>query len=204
MKSKDKKNISYHLNEYDFKKLKLKFLDKDEIKIFSSLCQDGIFSKDEIIYNKIDKVLIATFSRFCWELVEKKIKGVNEIVPVNIQTEPHPGFPTDLQAQFMSLMCIANGKSVIEENIFENRFMHVPELSKMRASIKIDGNKAIVDGLKQLQAASVKATDLRASMSLIAASLNANGESVVNDLSHLKRGYENFEEKLFNIGAHIR
>ena len=74
MKSKDKKNISDHLNEYDFKKLKLKFLDKDEIKIFSSLCQDGIFSRDEIIYNKIDKVLIATFSRFCWEFVEKKIK----------------------------------------------------------------------------------------------------------------------------------
>ena len=133
-----------------------------------------------------------------------KIKGVSEIVSVDIQTEPHPGFPTDLQAQFMSLMCIANGKSVIEENIFENRFMHVPELSKMKASIKIDGNKAIVDGVKQLQGASVKATDLRASMSLIAASLNANGESVVNDLSHLKRGYENFEEKLFNIGAHIR
>ena len=133
-----------------------------------------------------------------------KIKGVSEIVPVDIQTEPHPGFPTDLQAQFMSLMCIANGKSVIEENIFENRFMHVPELSKMKASIKIDGNKAIVDGVKRLQGASVKATDLRASMSLIAAGLNANGESIVNDLSHLKRGYENFEEKLFNIGANIR
>ena len=82
--------------------------------------------------------------------------------------------------------------------------MHVPELFKMRASINIDGNKAIVDGVNQLQGASVKATDLRASMSLIAASLNANGECVVNDLSHLKRGYENFEEKLFNIGAHIR
>ena len=133
-----------------------------------------------------------------------KVKGVSEIKSVNIQTEPHPGFPTDLQAQFMSLMCIANGKSVIEENIFENRFMHVPELSKMKASIKINGNKAVVNGLKQLHGASVKATDLRASMSLIAASLNANGESVVNDLSHLKRGYENFEEKLFNIGANIR
>ena len=104
----------------------------------------------------------------------------------------------------MSLMCIANGKSVIEENIFENRFMHIPELSKMKASIKIDGNKAMVNGLKQLQGASVKATDLRASMSLIAAGLNANGESIVNDLSHLKRGYENFEEKLLNIGANIK
>ena len=173
MKFEDKKNISEHLDEYDFKKLKLKFLDKDEIKIFSTLCQDGIFSIDEII-------------------------------PVNINTKPHPGFPTDLQAQFMSLMCIANGKSVIEENIFENRFMHVPELSKMKASIEIDGNKATVNGLKQLQGASVKATDLRASMSLIAAGLNANGESIINDLSHLKRGYENFEEKLFNIGANIR
>ncbi len=133
-----------------------------------------------------------------------KVRGVSKINSVNIQTEPHPGFPTDLQAQFMSLMCIANGKSVIEENIFENRFMHIPELSKMKASIKIDGNKAMVNGLKQLQGASVKATDLRASMSLIAAGLNANGESIINDLSHLKRGYENFEEKLFNIGANIR
>ena len=133
-----------------------------------------------------------------------KVRGVSKINSVNIQTEPHPGFPTDLQAQFMSLMCIANGKSVIEENIFENRFMHVPELYKMKASLKIDGNKTIVNGVKQLQGASVKATDLRASMSLIAASLNANGESVINDLSHLKRGYENFEEKLFNIGANIR
>ena len=133
-----------------------------------------------------------------------KVKGISEINAVNIHTEPHPGFPTDLQAQFMSLMCIANGKSIIEEKIFENRFMHVPELSKMKASIKIDGNKAIVNGLNQLKGASVKATDLRASMSLIAASLSANGESIVNDLSHLKRGYENFEEKLFNIGANIR
>ena len=133
------------------------------------------------------------------------IKGPKKIKNVKfLKTKEYPSFPTDLQAQFMSLMCIANGKSVIEENIFENRFMHVPELSKMKASIKIDGNKAFIDGLKQLQGASVKATDLRASMSLIAASLNANGESVVNHLSHLKRGYENFEEKLFNIGAHIR
>ena len=82
--------------------------------------------------------------------------------------------------------------------------MHVPELSKMKASIIINGNKAIVNGFNQLQGASVKATDLRASMSLIAASLNANGESIVNDLSHLKRGYENFEEKLFKIGANIK
>ncbi len=133
-----------------------------------------------------------------------KIKGIEEINPVDIKTEPHPGFPTDLQAQFMSLMSIANGRSVIEENIFENRFMHVPELCKMNASIKINGNKAIVNGIKQFQASSVKATDLRASMSLIAASLNANGESIVNDLSHLKRGYENFEDKLFNLGANIK
>ncbi len=133
-----------------------------------------------------------------------KVKGVNKINSVNIHTEPHPGFPTDLQAQFMSLMCVANGKSIIKENIFENRFMHVPELCKMKASIKIEGSIAIIDGLKQLHGASVKATDLRASMSLIAASLNAKGESIVNDLSHLKRGYENFEEKLFNIGANIR
>ena len=132
------------------------------------------------------------------------IKGSYKINSVNIKTEPHPGFPTDLQAQFMSLMSIANGCSVIEENIFENRFMHVPELCKMDASIKVNGNKAIVSGVQQLNGSSVKATDLRASMSLIAASLNAKGKSIVNDLSHLKRGYENFEDKLFNLGANLK
>ena len=182
---------NYQYDNFFSEEDKIKYEIQSNFKI-----QNEITNSYDLILN--DKYKVEVYNNTV------KVKGVNEINSVNIQTKPHPGFPTDLQAQFMSLMCIANGKSVIEENIFENRFMHIPELSKMKASIKIDGNKATVNGLKQLQGASVKATDLRASMSLIAAGLNANGESIVNDLSHLKRGYENFEEKLFNIGANIR
>ena len=131
------------------------------------------------------------------------IEGNPKINSVNIETKPHPGFPTDLQAQFMSLMSIANGRSIIKENIFENRFMHVPELKKMNANILLKNNMAIVNGIEQLSPAILRATDLRASMSLIAASLNAKGKSEVHDLSHLKRGYENFENKLSNLGANI-
>ena len=119
MKSKDKKNISDHLNEYDFKKLKLKFLDKDEIKIFSSLCQDGIFSKDEIIYNKIDKVLIATFSRFCWELVEKKIKEktfyrvVSGLRICNINTIDYINKDKIISSKFINLLSVDNHENEI-------------------------------------------------------------------------------------------
>ena len=131
------------------------------------------------------------------------LEGNPKINSVNIETKPHPGFPTDLQAQFMSLMSIANGRSIIKENIFENRFMHVPELKKMNANILLKNNMAIVNGIEQLSPAILRATDLRASMSLIAASLNAKGKSEVHDLSHLKEGYENFENKLSNLGANI-
>ena len=119
MKSKDKNNITDHLNEYDFKKLKLKFLDKDEIKIFSSLCQDGIFSRDEIIYNKIDKVLIATFSRFCWEFVEKKIKDktfyrvVSGIRICNINTINYINKDKIISSKFINLLSVENLKNEI-------------------------------------------------------------------------------------------
>ena len=122
MKSKDKKNISDHLNEYDFKKLKLKFLDKDEIKIFSSLCQDGIFSRDEIIYNKIDKVLIATFSRFCWEFVEKKIKDktfyrvVSGIRICNVNTINYINKDKIISSKFINLLSVDNHKTEIMLN----------------------------------------------------------------------------------------
>ena len=122
---------------------------------------------------------------------------------VDISTEPHPGFPTDLQAQFMSLMCLAHGKSVIQENIFENRFQHVPELKKMGASIIVDNNKAFIEGKKHLLPAKLKATDLRASMCLILACLATEGKSEIYELEHLKRGYENIEKKLSKIGAEI-
>lgn len=122
------------------------------------------------------------------------------IKPVNIITEPYPGFPTDMQAQFMALMCIADGESVLKENIFENRFMHVSELHRMGADIKIEGNIAIING-SDLKGAQVMATDLRASVSLVLAALVATGETVLNRVYHIDRGYERVEEKFSGIGA---
>ena len=122
---------------------------------------------------------------------------------VNVNTQPHPGFPTDLQAQFMALMSIADGTSVIRENIFENRFMHAPELSRLGADIQVRGKEAIVKGVKQLRGAPVMATDLRASVSLVIAGLAAEGETQVNRIYHLDRGFERLEEKLSSCGASI-
>ena len=122
---------------------------------------------------------------------------------VNLSTQPHPGFPTDLQAQFMALMAIADGTSVIRETIFENRFMHAPELSRLGADITVRGQEAIVKGVEHLTAAPVMATDLRASVSLVIAGLAAEGETVVNRIYHLDRGFERLEEKLTACGAHI-
>jgi UDP-N-acetylglucosamine 1-carboxyvinyltransferase len=122
---------------------------------------------------------------------------------VNLSTQPHPGFPTDLQAQFMALMAISDGTSVIRETIFENRFMHAPELSRLGADIAVRGQEAIVKGVKHLTAAPVMATDLRASVSLVIAGLAAEGETVVNRIYHLDRGFERLEEKLTACGAKI-
>ena len=122
---------------------------------------------------------------------------------VDIDTRPHPGFPTDLQAQFMALMTIADGTSTIRENIFENRFMHAPELSRLGANIAVRGNEAIVKGVAKLHGAPVMATDLRASVSLVIAALVADGETVVNRIYHLDRGFERLEEKLGRCGAKI-
>ncbi len=123
---------------------------------------------------------------------------------VNVATEPFPGFPTDLQAQFMALMCTANGTSVLEEHIFENRFMHAPELMRMGAEIDVHGGTATVTGVERLKGAPVMATDLRASVSLILAGLAAEGETVVSRVYHLDRGYERVEEKLGACGATIQ
>ncbi|MEQ1782997.1 MAG: UDP-N-acetylglucosamine 1-carboxyvinyltransferase [Hyphomonadaceae bacterium] len=123
--------------------------------------------------------------------------------PVDVQTQPYPGFPTDLQAQFMALMCIADGTSTIRENIFENRFMHAPELSRLGANITVRGNEAIVRGVPKLHGAPVMATDLRASVSLVIAALVAEGETTVNRIYHLDRGFERLEEKLGRCGAKI-
>ena len=126
--------------------------------------------------------------------------GIN---PVDITTEPFPGFPTDLQAQFMALMTKAKGSSRIVETIFENRFMHVQELARLGAHIRLEGDAAIVDGVKTLNGAPVMATDLRASVSLVIAALAAEGETTVNRVYHLDRGFENLEQKLGQCGAVI-
>jgi UDP-N-acetylglucosamine 1-carboxyvinyltransferase len=124
-------------------------------------------------------------------------------IATDISTEPYPGFPTDLQAQFMALMTTAEGTSHIKENIFENRFMHVPELLRMGADIEVRGDTATVRGVKSLKGAPVMATDLRASVSLVLAGLAAEGETVINRVYHLDRGFECLEEKLSRVGADI-
>ena len=134
----------------------------------------------------------------------KVTRGEGDIRAVDVATQPFPGFPTDLQAQFMALMCIAKGRSVLEENIFENRFMHAPELIRMGARIDVHGGTATVEGVAGLKGAPVMATDLRASVSLILAGLAAEGETIVNRVYHLDRGYEHVEDKLRAVGADIQ
>ena len=133
-----------------------------------------------------------------------RVTGQRSIKPVNIKTLEYPGYPTDMQAQFMSLMTLAEGTSVINETIFENRFTHVAELRRMGANIHIEGRSAIVKGVPKLSAAPVMATDLRASASLILAGLAAEGQTVVSRIYHLDRGYEHIEEKLSALGADIK
>jgi UDP-N-acetylglucosamine 1-carboxyvinyltransferase len=122
---------------------------------------------------------------------------------VDITTDPYPGFPTDLQAQFMALMSVADGASAVTETIFENRFMHVPELDRMGADITVRNSTAVVKGVPQLTGAPVMATDLRASVSLVLAGLAAEGDTILNRVYHLDRGYERLEEKLNACGAKI-
>ena len=131
-------------------------------------------------------------------------KNHNKIYAANIKTSPYPGFPTDLQAQIMALMTISNGKSEIKENIFENRFMHVQELVRMGANIKLDKDRAIIKGVRSLNGANVMATDLRASASLIIAGLVATGTTKISRIYHLDRGFYNLENKLNNCGASIK
>jgi len=133
-----------------------------------------------------------------------RVKGTKKINSIDIKTMPYPGFPTDMQAQFMVLMSVANGFSVIAENIFENRFIHVSELCRMGTDITISGNHAMIKGVTELSGAPVMATDLRASASLILAGLAAKGTTVVSRVYHLDRGYESLEKKLAALGAAIK
>jgi UDP-N-acetylglucosamine 1-carboxyvinyltransferase len=132
------------------------------------------------------------------------VAGHRTIKPVNVTTLEYPGFPTDMQAQIMSLVSLAEGTSVINETIFENRFTHVAELRRMGADIRTDGRTAIIKGVRKLSAAPVMATDLRASASLILAGLAAEGQTVISRIYHLDRGYDNIEQKLSGLGADIK
>ena len=164
----------------------------------------------ELLGGKIDLV-----GAFCEKLdaaginVEETDKGLKvarkngRIRAVDVTTEPFPGFPTDLQAQMMALLCTAEGTSVLEEKIFENRFMHAPELMRMGADIEVHGGTAKVTGVEKLKGAPVMATDLRASVSLILAGLAAEGETRVARVYHLDRGYEHVVRKLSGVGANI-
>jgi UDP-N-acetylglucosamine 1-carboxyvinyltransferase len=133
-----------------------------------------------------------------------RVVGSEVIRPTDIITQPHPGFPTDMQAQLMMLMCLASGTSRITETVFENRFMHVSELNRMGADIHVNGRTATVHGVRRLQGAEVMATDLRASASLVLAGLVAEGITHVRRVYHLDRGYEHIEEKLAPLGANIK
>ncbi|MBM3630955.1 MAG: UDP-N-acetylglucosamine 1-carboxyvinyltransferase, partial [Alphaproteobacteria bacterium] len=175
--------------------------------LIAAAITQGNFKIQNVVPN-ILKTEINTLKKIGAKIKVKKqeihIIGSKKIKNLNIRTAPYPGFPTDLQAQIMVLLCKANKKSFIEENIFENRFMHVAELNRMGAKILTNGNKAIIEGNTKFMAAELMATDLRASVSLILAALTARGKSVINRIYHLDRGYENIEKKLKNVGAKIR
>jgi UDP-N-acetylglucosamine 1-carboxyvinyltransferase len=133
-----------------------------------------------------------------------RVRSGSKLAATDITTEEYPGFPTDMQAQFMALLTQADGDSTVTENIFENRFMHVQELNRMGANITVQGRTATVRGRTQLESAAVMCSDLRASASLVLAALVADGETILDRVYHLDRGYEHFEEKLRGVGAQIR
>ena len=131
------------------------------------------------------------------------IKGYNELKAIDIKTMPYPGFPTDMQAQMMALLCVTPGTSIVTETVFENRFMHATELKRMGANIKIDGRSAIIEGVPKITGSEVNATDLRAGAALVLAALAAEGVTEIGDIYHIDRGYVNIEKKLKGLGANI-
>ncbi len=155
----------------------------------------------------LDTVVDKLMDAGCEITVERdaiRLQAPSRLKAVSLRTAPYPAFPTDMQAQFMAINCIADGVATIRETIFENRFMHVSELARLGADIQIEGNNAIVRGVDRLEGASVMATDLRASASLVIAGLVAQGETLIDRIYHLDRGYERIEEKLARIGASVK
>ena len=194
-----------HLNKVEYAVVSDR-IEAGSFAIASSLTMGNI-EIDNVNPKNLDKflkVLASTGSKV--EVTENSINVSASVrpKPFNIVTEPHPGFPTDLQAQYMALMSIANGETFIKETIFENRFMHVPELMRMGAKISVNNEQAIVTGVRKLKGSKVMASDLRASMCLILGALAASGTSEIDGVFHLDRGYENLEDKLSDLGANIK
>lgn len=165
---------------------------------------------DVLINNVIPEHIKATTAKLLESgaIVEEQADAVRvsrwqEIRPVYIKTLPYPGFPTDMQAQFMAYLCAARGSSIVTESVFENRFMHVNQLLRMGAQITTEGRTAVIRGIPQLSGTTVKATDLRAGAALLIAAMTANGETVIEDSEHIDRGYENIVNRLNNLGAKI-
>jgi len=172
----------------------------------ASAITGGDIIVENVITSHIKPVIAKLRETGCeiWENGDKvRVIGKNSRNAVDVKTLPYPGFPTDMQAQFMSLMSVSKGTSVIIETVFENRFMHVDELKRMGADIKIDGRSAIVQGVDSLTGAQVKATDLRAGAALILAGLIADGQTTIDHVYHIDRGYDGIEKKLTKLGAKI-
>ena len=182
----------------------------DRVEAATYLCA-GIATKGKVTVLGIDESYLTSALNTFRQIGAKvsstpnsvTVEYVGKMNPTDIETKPFPGFPTDMQAQFMSLLCLASGTSKITETIFENRFMHVPELIRLGAKIKIQGNQSIVEGPIQFSGATVMATDLRASASLIIAGLAGKGETFIRRIYHLDRGYEQIEQKFTKLGAQI-
>jgi len=197
----------------------VKFLNQTEYSVMADRIETGTFcvaaalSKGDLEIQNLNPKIISTELSLLKKIGAKiktsenniRIQGPDKIKPLkNIKTKEYPSFPTDLQAQFMVLLCKANGKSIITESIFENRFMHVAELQRLGAKINIKNNKAIIDGNTNFIGAELMSSDLRASVALVLAAIVANGKSVINRIYHLDRGYENIENKLKKIGVKIK
>ncbi|WP_197051380.1 UDP-N-acetylglucosamine 1-carboxyvinyltransferase [Caloranaerobacter azorensis] len=182
----------------------------DRIEAGTFMVAAAITKGDIIVENVVVdhvKSIIAKLKETGAEIIEDgdkiRVIGKKNIKSIDIKTMPYPGFPTDMQAQFMALMSVANGTSIIIETVFENRFMHVDELKRMGANIKIEGRSAIIQGTNKLMGAPVKATDLRAGAALILSGLVAEGETEISNIFHIDRGYSNIEQKLSKLGAKI-
>ncbi len=182
----------------------------DRIEAGTFMVASAITGGDVIIENVIPnhiKPIIAKLREVGCDVYENgdkvRVVGNTKIKAVDVKTLPYPGFPTDMQAQFMALMSIADGTSVIIETVFENRFMHVDELKRMGADIKIDGRSAIIQGVNSLMSAPVKATDLRAGAALILAGLVADGKTEIDNVYHIDRGYDHIEDKFSQLGGKI-